>query len=456
MHRGKTLLITISRGGTARNILQTRILKEILEKNIRVVILTPAHNDPQFVETFSHPNVIFEPLFELPWRPLDRYFVGLHKALVYNYSTEFRDKYGIYNPDEGSLLKYYLRRIFVQPLAGLPFLHDAARRLDDVICPARAYQHIFEKYKPDAVFATSVIEDVDIDVMKTAREYGVKIVAMAKSWDNLSKINLRVVPDLLLGWGPYSKREAEEFSNVPENQIAVTGIPQWDFYHDPRYTMTREQFCAINGLDPLKKIIVFGSEGKVTPDDAYIAEFIAKKIQEGEIPDAQIYIRPHFMYKGDEEKFTKIAGQEGVVIDTSYQRNPVFKDNWDYSTKQITHFTNLMKHADVLVTTASSLSLDAAANDCPIINIHFDGSGAKDEGHSIKRWYTTEHYRNVLQTNAVSLVEDYPSLLNAIQVYLNDRTIKKDEREKLCEYFGFHNDGQTAERVVTHIFSLLI
>lgn len=456
MHWGKTLLLTISRGGTARNILQTRIFKELLEKNIRIVILTPAFNDPQFLETFSHPNVIFEPLFELPWRPLDHYFVGLHKALVYNYSTQFRDKYGIYNPDEGSLLKYYLRRIFVQPLAGLAFLHDAARRLDDVICPARAYQHIFEKYKPDAVFATSVIEDMDIDVMKTAREYGVKIIAMAKSWDNLSKINLRVVPDVLLAWGPYSKREAEEFSNVPENQIVVTGIPQWDFYHDPRYAMTREQFCAINNLDPLKKIIMFGSEGKVTPDDAYIAEHIAKKINEGEIPDAQLFIRPHFMYKGDEEKFKTISKQMGVVIDTTYQRNPVFKDNWDYSTKQISHFSNLMKHADVLVTTASSLSLDAAANDCPIINIHFDGSGVKDEQHSIKRWYTTEHYRNVLQTNAVSLVEDYASLENAIQVYLNDRTIKKEEREKLCEYFGYRNDGQTAPRVAEHILSLLI
>ena len=456
MNRGKkTILITISRGGTARNILQTRIFKHLLEMNIQIVIVTPAYNDQKFVETFAHPNVIFEPLFELPWRPLDRYFVGLHKALVYNYSTEFRDKFGIYNPEEGSLLKYYLRRFFIRPFAQLPKLHNLARRLDDVVCPARAYHHIFEKYKPDAVFATSVVEDMDIEVMKTAREYKVKIIGMAKSWDNLSKINMRVVPDILLTWGPYSQREAQEFSNVEESTIVNVGIPQWDFYHDPMYTLTREQFCAMNNLDPQKKIIVFGSEGKITPGDGPIAKFIAQKIQAGELENAQLYVRPHFMHVGDEKKFEGLQGVSGVVVDTSYKHNTVFKDNWDYSYTQIAHFTNLMKHADVLVTTASSLTLDAAANDCPIINIHFDGDGYQDKQHSITRWYTTEHYRNVLQTNAVSLVEDGVSLCSAIQVYLREPTIKQVERKNLTEYFGFHNDGKTAERVCDQLRIML-
>lgn len=456
MDRGKTIVITMSRGGTARNILQTACFAELKKSGHRIVIVTPAWNDPQFIATFGGPNVFFEPLLEIPWRLRDRYLVGLHSALVYNQLTAFKDKYGIFDPDnEASLVKYYLRRFLVRPFTYIRSLHRAARVLDRLIAPARDYHRLFSEYQPDLVFSTSVIEDQDIELMKTAEEYGVPIIGMVKTWDNLSKMSMRVAPKKLLVWGAYSRDEAVKYSAFPEEDITICGVPQFDFYHDEAWKLTREDFCRLVGLDPHKKIIVFGSEGKVTPNDQDIAEMIANGIEQGVIKNAQLFVRPHFMYAGDEDRFKKLAEKPFVVVDSGYVPSNKFRDRWDYSRTQIVRFSNMIRHADLMVTSTSTLSIDASSVDCPVINYYFDGFEEKEFKYSIKRWYTLEHYQHVLSTNAVSLVENQEQLITTINILLDDPSIKREERKRLTEYFGMSADNQSGKRIADEVLRII-
>lgn len=451
-----TIGITISRGGTARNILQTRCFEQLKARGCRLVIITQAWNDPEFVATFAAPNVFFEPLLELPWRARDNFLVSLHKTLVYNTSTASRDLYGLFNPEnEANAFKYYVRRFLIQPFTYIQSLHRAARVLDQWIAPARDYHQLFTKYQFDLIFSTSVIEDVDVELMKTAQEYHVPIIGMAKTWDTLSKINMRIAPEKLIVWGEYSRIEAMKYSAYSEKDILVCGIPQFDFYHDDQIKLTREDFCQVMGLDPTKKIIVFGSEGKVTPHDPEIAHMIADAIADGTIRHAQLLVRPHFMYTGDSERFESLKNKPGVVVDTVYNSSPVFRDRWDYSRTQITRFSNVIMHADLMVTSPSTLSIDAASVDCPVINYYFDGTEEKDFKHSIKRWYSTEHYQNVLATNAISLVENKDQLINTITILLDDPSIKRTERKQLTEYFGLPPDNQSGVRIAEAVLSML-
>ncbi|TAL19579.1 hypothetical protein EPN90_03015 [Patescibacteria group bacterium] len=444
----RTIFITISRGGTARNILQTDAFRLLRESGARLVILSPAWQDERFRRTFGYPGVEFAPLYEPPWSFWDYLFVGLHKALVYNASTEMRDRYGIYSPDEANVLRYWAKRLVFRPLRNIGALKEWARALDAAVIRDRHYGELFSRYRPAAVFSTSVIEDMDVAVQKQARARGVPIIAMPKSWDNLSKISCRVKPDRLLVWGPYSEEEAARFQNIPSAEVEICGIPQFDLYSRPEIFVSREEFCRAFALDPQKKIILYASEGKVAKHDPEMVLMLARAAAARTLgAPAQILIRPHFIYPGDKEKFASVASLPGVFIDNFYQPSACFRDRWDYSVEQMKHLANLLHHADVLVTSNSTLTLDASAMDKPTVNVAFDGREKKPFTASIAKWYTTEYYRQVVATGAPWLVGSEEELLAAVRALLADPSIRRAERRRLADYFCGPRDGRAGERV---------
>ncbi|MFA5133294.1 MAG: CDP-glycerol glycerophosphotransferase family protein [Patescibacteria group bacterium] len=451
----KTILITISRGGTARNILQSKVFGSLRRSGARLVILTPAAKDQRFLNEFSGDNVFFEDLPEGVWTWMDKILVGWHKGLVYNDSTGMRDLYGIYNPKEGSYLKYLFKKFFFFPLSKLNFLKRLARKLDAHLVKDSMYSEIFEKYKPDLVFSTSIMEDADVPVLKQAKQRGIRTVGMAKTWDNISKMSFRVKTDKLIVWGDYSKNEAKIFQDYGDDEIAVCGIPQFDFYADEYFFTGREEFFKENGLDPNKKLIVFASEGKVSKYDGEVAEIIAGYIKENKIVvPAELFIRPHFMYKGDEEKFKFLAGS-GAVIDKGYRHSEAFRDRWDYSKEQIKKFTNLMRYADVVITSASTISLDAAAFDRPVINIAFDGRHKVSYAESIAHWYRSEYYKNVVETGGVWMADGEEELLNAINSCLANPNLLASGREKMRDFFCYKIDGKSGLRIADEVLRFL-
>lgn len=443
----KTILMTMSRGGTARNILQTDVYNALKESGARLIILTPAWTDERFINEFRAENVIFENLAEPKWGFWDNFLVGWHKALVYNNSTKMRDLYGIYDPEEGNYLKYIIKKIIFWPLSRLKFLRNIFRWLDKIFVRDTYYGELFDKYQPDLVFSTSLLEDADTYVLKQARERRIKTVGMVKTWDNMSKMCFRVKTDKLIVWSEYSKDEAIKFQNYKENEIVICGIPQFDFYKKSDYEMTRKEFCGSVGIPEDKKIILFCSEGKVTKYDGEVAEIIADYMAGGQIKNCVLFIRPHFMYKDDEKKFSSLAGKKDIFLDSGYDYSRCFRDRWDYSKEQIKRFTNIMRYADVVVTSASTISLDAAAFNRPIINIVFDGKHQVPFAESVAHWYLTEYSQEVIKSGGVWLTDNKDELLNAINSYLDNQNLLSDGRECLRNYFCHKIDGLSGKRI---------
>lgn len=443
--------MTISRGATVRNIMQTDVFRVLKESGHRLVILTPAYKDPDFLNEFKSENIFFENLVEPEWGALDRILVGCHKALVYNDSTKLRDLYGIpggKGENKGSYAKYILKRIIFWPLSKIQFLKDLAKLLDTLLVKDKYYKEIFDKYNPDLVFSTSVIEDADVYVLKQAQARRIRTIGMPKSWDNLSKLSGRVKTDKLIVWGQFNFDEALKYQNYKAEDIIICGIPQFDFYRRADYEMTREEFCSGYGIDPDKKLIVFCSEGKYTPYDGEVADIIAKFINGGKLKaGASLLVRPHFLFLGDENKFKGLEGTANVFVDKDYKHSESFRDNWDYSAVQIKKFTNMMRHADIVITSISSISLDASAFDKPIINIKFDGYHKLPFKDSLAHIYIYEHYKKVLQSGGVWVAENSDELLRSLNGYLENPGLLGGGRAKLREYFCYKIDGRSGERV---------
>ncbi len=454
----KTILITISRGFLARNILQTDVFPELLRVGMRVVLATPAADDEDFRQTFTRENVAFEKMIVPRWKFLDRVIVGLHRNLVWSRSVEFTAKYGVYDPDLAPRWRYWLQLWFWRPLAHLPVLRRMVRIVDAYFC--RPPQDIFEqmqRIKPDLFFSTNPMEDADSYYLKAARACGVRTVGLVKSWDNMSKTNFRILPDHALVWGPYMHDEARRFQQFPEERILETGAPQFDRYVRRDELRSREGVLLLFHLDPNRRTILFGSEGKVTPNDPEIVRSIAEMIRRQELPAlAQVLVRPHFGYKRDDEKFDAVADLPHVAVDRLNIPRPVFYDQWDFSVEHARRLPEELFASDVLVTTASTLAIDAAACGLPVICVAYDGARTLPHRHSVARWYETEYYTNVLKENAIVLAKNDAELRAALIAALAHPERRQKERQRLVERFAGILDGKAGKRIADFLTSLTV
>jgi hypothetical protein len=124
-------------------------------------------------------------------------------------------------------------------------------------------------------------------------------------------------------------------------------------------------------------------------------------------------------------------------------------DNWDPSVQETIKFVNLLTHCDILISAASTLSLDGVCFDRPLINIGFgvllDRKTDADMSYLL---YIAEHMQWVLKTGAVDVVYSYQELFNRINDYLRNPAIKQAERKQLLNELCFKVDGHSSERLV--------
>ncbi|MFA6429350.1 MAG: CDP-glycerol glycerophosphotransferase family protein [Patescibacteria group bacterium] len=452
----KTILLTISRGFLARNILQTGMVKDMLARGHRVVIASPGSADPDFVAMFQEDRVTFESFHIPTWTWIDRRLRGLHHNLLWNRSVRFRTKYGVYTTPRFQWLRYILQWILFRPLALFPILRTWTRQLDARVRPADAVvRDQLKRIRPDVVFSTNPIEDADDMYLQAAKELKIPTITLVKSWDNMSKSCFRVLSDYVLVWGPYMAEEAEKYQLYPKEAIRQIGVPQFDIYLQKDRLTPRETFLQSLGLDPARKTIIFGSEGKVTPHDDEIVAGMARMIERQTlVAPSQILVRPHFGYKNDADKFQSVAHLPHVAIDRQNTPRPVFYDGWDYSRGHYERLAETLFAGDILVTTASTLAIDAVVAGIPAVTIVFDGDHHYPHNRSIARWYETEYYAHVLQTNAVVRAHNYAELQAILNALLVAPDTRMPERQALIQRFAGVRDGKAAARAADYVCTL--
>lgn len=449
----KKIVLTISRGSLARNLLQNDFYKILCEK-YAIVILTSAAEDVRFREEFAHPNVSFVLMTEVDHSRLDRFFFFFHKNLIYNATVNQKNHWGsIGNPKSmnPTYFSYILKKIIFSPLSKLKFLRDIARFLDGMFTQKeekQRFEKILQTEKPDLVMVTNMAGDTEAALLKVSKKLGIKTLAMPKSWDNLTKHSFRAKADRVVAWSEFVKHQAVKFQNYKEDQISIIGIPQFDYYTDPSRLWSREEFCRKYGFDENKRIIFFGSEGKLFPVDAENAHIIYDLIQNDELVDkSQLLIRPHYGYKNDEQKFKELFGKKDVVVDLFHKASQDFRDEWDYSREFMDGFLNSLYHSDIIVNTCSTLTLDAMSFEKPVIGIKFDGYQTKPYSDSIARWYETYYYNAVVSTGAVTVAHSKEELKQALNLYLKNPQEKSTERKFLKENFCYKIDGKSGARL---------
>lgn len=449
-----TIFITISRGIIARNLLQNDFYRLVKQRFSKVVLITTAAGDARFVGEFAAPNAEIVPMPGEPDGFWDTVVSWLNRFLIFNESTVGRGLYWYVTiPSRAAWVVKFFRftiiRIIFQPLSKLSIARRALQWLDYHFLQSVSvaqYEKLIETYSPNIVFVANILDEASL--IKAARRRGIPTIAMPKTWDNPSKRYFRARADAIVAWSSFMKEEMTQLHDYQEDEVVVVGIPQFDYYIDSSRYESREDFCARVGLDPEKKIICLGSEGKIMPSDADIAGVVYDLIQQRKLScECQLFIRPHFAHTNDAQKFDAFKGKPGVVIDAHNRPSEGFGDHWDYSKEQMDHFLSVLRHADVLINTASTLTLDAAAVGTPVILTAFDGYKKKPFYAAGARWYVCDYFRELMRYKPALEADSPESLRESINMLLQNPKLLLENQERLCERFCHTLDGKAGNRL---------
>ncbi len=459
----RTVFIVFSRGVVARNVLRTDLFGLLTARpDVRFILIVPKEPPAYFREEARHPRVevvvcpdvhygrlrtwLYEPVFlHLAYSATSRFFLRREGRLRAGSVTQKVVPWPI----------YAFKHLLFSTLSRFNGVKRLFRRIDARCFPDRVYEELFDRYAPDLVFAAAIACKRDAAMVKAARRRGIATVGMTRSWDNLDRLMLPVVPDTLIVQTEIMRDIAVKKHAIPADRIRVTGFPQFDLYRDQTIIRPREEFLRSLGLDPARKVILYGSEGSWGPHDEHIVRILQRMITEDALgAPCSLIIRPHF---SDifEDRFQEFKGLPNVHVDANHRLNELFVDRWDPSRAEMEHLANEFKHTDVLVSMASTLALEAAMFDVPIVNVDFYADTEPDHGPYFGRWYDSVHYGGVVATGGVRMVRSPEEMRAGIAAYLAHPEADRAGRKILAERYCQTVDGTAAAKVAAVVLAAL-
>ncbi|MBX4210361.1 CDP-glycerol glycerophosphotransferase family protein [Candidatus Parcubacteria bacterium] len=454
----KTIFLTVYEGVEAKNILRTDVLKTLLtEKDVRIVLLFKDEDRVNYYKkefTDSRLEYVVTPM--PPSNSVDKFFAQLKFYLLTTPTTFERLK--ILYEQDGNSFMYWVRRL-THIILGRKIFISLARYLDFKLVTDSKYAPFFDAYNPDLVVCANLFEEREIQLLREAKKRNIRSVGYVNTWDRVTaRALIRLLPDKLVVFNPKLKQDLSRYHAVDPDKIVVTGVPQYDYYFRGG-ALSREEFSKTLGLDSKNKLIVYCPIGASFSDSdwevidllyelknqnkfAFPVDILVRFAPNEELNEEEIKKRPYLKYDKPGQRFSFARG-----ID------------WDMNEKDLLHLRNTLANLDVLVTYASSISVDAAIFNKPVINLNFElkgfpGVGQKNYTKLPTKIYKWSHYKDALDSGGIRLVNSLENLVESINAYLRNPHLDEEGRKTLVQEQCTFTDGKSGERIGREILSV--
>lgn len=284
-----------------------------------------------------------------------------------------------------------------------------------------------KKNKPALVFCTNQRISLAIAPLLAAQDLKIPTATFIFSWDNLPKGTMVVETDYYFVWSFHMKKELlYYYPYVKENQIVVTGTPQFENHFQLNSIIDRDTFFHQNGLDNRKRYICYSGDDITT--SPYDPEYLLDLIQALRI-------------------LNKKGNQLGIIfrrcpVDFSTRFNSILEENkdivvaieprWDkvgegwntiLPTKEDSILQlNIIAHTELVVNLGSSMVFDYAAHEKPCAFMNYNPE-SKDHDWSVKKIYDFVHFRS-MPDEAVVWLNSPNEIADKIEMMLNDEVQK--------------------------------
>lgn len=425
----KTVFITCFNGFISRNILSTEAFSMLKSGgDIRIVIFSPEKRAPTLREEYGGANIVVEGI-EIASKnienPIERFMWVIATNLLRTKTRHVQRR--VKFARDGNLADY-LFSILISFLGRFGVIRSAYRFAASRIVTGAEFEKYFDQYNPDLLFAADVYTPQDAKMMRCAKRRNIPVIGMVRSWDNVtSKTLLSHIPDYMVVNSERVKEEVVHYGGMSRESIFVTGVPHYDRYVSA-YCVPPDRFRKEQRLDVKKKMVLFATPGDNYLENNPITPLVLEALKD---IDANIFVRLPLVGKED---------LSGYVL----PKNAVLDDPGNYQNFTQVHVTqnadrhlaNCLNASDVVITWASTMILDAAVFNKPIILVDFDAT-PRPYHYSIVRYYDYEHHQFILKSGGVRLTRSPEELKYWVKRYLAEPRLDEGGRKRVVkEYCG--------------------
>lgn len=477
MMSNQRIFISADHGLAIVYFLQSELMSELLEHGAQVTLLTDGSLQPVLRERFPHPNLAVEDLrleaartYAQATRPELQWWLAFFRRVGSSgrINTEAQDVYlrqvGI---EEGIRRRIWVpaARLSVQLLRRSRPLRSLIRRAQNAFNP-RLYSDLFEAHDPALVIGSTPGWRLDRYLLREAKSRGVQTASVIVGWDNPSSYALPGAPtDWIACWSEVQRRELELGSDWPSDRVSVTGMPTYDGYFNRSWTMPKPEYFARHQLDPNRKLISYAcsfvSYAPNLPNVRALAELVAG----GRLAEpCQLLVRLHpnhfqdvHLYADERQQIHRIAEQQPHVH--VVEPEPLGGSFGHYSGEDMPEKASMLAHSDVFVTVYSTMIVEAAIHEVPVISLCIDVPGGWNWPRKyslaledIGEWPTHQRFR---QAGFGRVATNADELEAAVAAYLADPQQDLQAQRAFIQRECTYTDGSAGRRTAAAILDWL-
>ena len=461
-NRRPRIIVILPRGEAIRNFVYSGALDE-LSANAEITLLSIFPSEQiwsQLKQRYEH----VVPMHEYSYRWLVRFVREeldvAHGRWLWSKGAQARWQW---RDQETTSVPRWLKRtakkLLCYPFANRPGLELLSNLESWVSHSFRAtddYIRLFRELEPDLVFNGSQVHNlVSLPAVHAARELGIPVATFVFSWDNLTSQG-RIYPqsDYYLVWNEsLAKGLLEIYRSLKREQIFVTGTPQFDFHFRPEIYSARDEFCRMISADHQLPIVLYttGMANHVI-GEPWVVERIADILREmTDFGPPQLVVR--ILPKGPQGSFEDIKRRRKDILFPQV----AWEQSWLTPTIEDTHLlTNTLRHTDVGINIASTISLELCMFDKPVINVGFPAPNIDpSKEFDYTRYYEFEHYRPVVLSGAIELANSEDDLRKKIfNALTHPKELSLQRASLLRSFFGDRLDGRSSSRVAQALLDM--
>jgi hypothetical protein len=233
-------------------------------------------------------------------------------------------------------------------------------------------------------------------------------------------------------------------------------MPAYDGYLDRRWVLPRAAYFRQHGLDPARKLLSYAcsfvSFAPNLPNVEALARLVAS---EALSQPCQLLVRLHpnhfldvHLFQKERAEINELARQNPLVH--VVEPVPLGDSLGYYSGEDMPEKASMMAHADVFLTVYSTMVVEAAIHDRPIVSLCLDRPGGWNWPRKyslpmsmIGGWPTHQRFR---QAGAGRVALDEAELRQHVQAYLNDPSAESQARRQFVAREITFTDGSAGRR----------
>jgi hypothetical protein len=337
--------------------------------------------------------------------------------------------------------------------AGIQILDKIHSRVISRTAAVSYYRRVFAEVKPSVLFCSHQRPITILPPVLAARSLGIPTATFIFSWDNLTSKGRIAAPfDYYLVWSAQMQRDLlRYYPDVSPERVHVVGTPQFDPYADCSLILPRDDFFRRIGADPDRPLICYsGNDVTTGPQEPEQLRAVMELIRDGSIKgDPQILLRPSPVDDGS--RYREVLEMYPEIIYSRPKWVHPEEDDWEHILPlpgDVLLLANLTHHADLNINTASTMTLDFAIHDKPVVNMAFDVTQPPVFGVPLwEYYYRFEHYRPVVQLKAARFARSRQELAAHVNAYLENPRLDEEGRRKLVELEVGEKSGCSSLRI---------